>query len=152
MKAEYQEERHKCALKLLSSNHAVLTLGQRIEVQFSANLCHLLGFPNEEFSAGAMVIGQREVDVLFNRSRQLHVLTNIIQPTVVGQHQVQILRDFVHTNVEDQLNVKNFDIISYVPLQLNSISDIHIQIVNSQYKPIKLKETKTLLVLYFRKI
>ena len=151
LKGEYQVERHKCTLNLLPSKHAVLTLGERIQVQFSDNLCYLLGFPYEHFSTGT-VIGQREVDVLFNRSRQLHVLTNIIQPTTVGQQQVHILRDFVHTNVEDQLNVKNFDIISYVPLQLNSINDIHIQIVNSLYEPVKLKEMKTLLVLYFRKI
>ena len=151
LKEKYNAEHHKCTLQLQPSNHALLTLGEHTQVEFSDNLRHLLGFPNQRLT-NSQVVAPREVDVLINRSRQLHVLTNIVQPTAVGQRQVQILRDFVHTNVEAKLNEKHFDIISYVPLQLTSINDIHIQIVDSEYKPVKLKERKTLLVLYFRKI
>ena len=150
MKSVYRKERHQFSLQLQPSQHVVLTLGKRLEIEFSRNLAYLLGFPNERFKYHTH--GVREVDTLFNRARQLHVLTNIVQPTVVGKRQLQVLRDFVHQSTNENLSVKRFDIISYIPLRINRIDNIHMQIVNDVIETVKVKDVKTLVTLHFRKI
>ena len=151
LKKSYHAKRHSFSLKLLPSQHVVLKLGKRLEVEFSANLAFLLGLPNKRFKL-RHTDAVREVDVLFNRSRQLHVLTDIIQPTAIGNKQLQILRDFVHQRTTKDLSVKHFDSISYIPLMLNRIDTINMRLVNDMFETVKVKDTKTLITLYFRKV
>ena len=151
LKRMYHTGRHHFSMRLQSSQHVVLTLGKRLEIDFSPNLAHLLGFPNKHFDRHE-THAVREVDSLFNRARQLHVLTNIVQPTAVGKQQLQILRDFVHHSTGETLSVKRFDTISYVPLRINRIDNIHVQLVNAKIETVKVDDTKTLVTLYFRKI
>ncbi len=147
----YHQGRHLFSLKLQTSQHVKLTLGKRLEVEFSPKLAHLLGFSQDRLQRRE-IIAPREVDALFNRARQLHVLTNIIQPTAVGNQQVQILRDFVHQSTQENMSVKYFDTISYIPLRINRIDSIHMQLVNDMMETVKIKDAKTLITLYFRKV
>lgn len=151
LKKSYHRQRHFFSLTLQPSKHVTLKLGKRLEIVFSSNLAYLLGFPNQRFNR-RQTNAAREVDTLFNRSRQLHVLANIVQPTTIGNQQLQILRDFVHIGMREELSVKHFDTISYVPLIANRIDNIHVQLVNDMIETVKIKDTKTLVTLFFRKI
>lgn len=151
LQREYHSGRHRFSLRLRPSQHVTMKLGKRLEVVFSPNLAFLLGFPNQRYSQRQST-AVREVDTLFNRSRQLHVLSNIVKSTAVGKQQVQILRDFVHQSTNKEMSVKHFDTISYVPLMTNRIDQIHMQLVNDMMEPVKVQDAKTLITLYFRKI
>ena len=151
LKKKYSAHRHLFSLSLQRSQHVVLKLGKRLEIEFSTNLARLLGFPNQTFHR-PQTNAVREVDALFNRSRRLHVLADIIQPTAVGNQQLQILRDFVHRGSDESLTVKHFESISYIPLMVNRIDSIHMQLVNDMIEYVKVKDKKTLVTLYFRKI
>ena len=151
LKKSYHSGRHLFSLKLKPSQHVTLTLGKRLEVEFSSNLSYLLGLPHQRLKQ-RRTNAVREVDSLFNRSRQLHMLTDIIQPTAIGNQQLQILRDFVHLSSKEDLSVKHFDSISYIPLMVNRIDAIHMQLVNDMIECVKVKDAKTLVTLYFRKI
>lgn len=151
LKKSYHSKRHEFSLKLQPSQHVTLTLGKRLEVEFSINLTHLLGLPQERLKR-SQTNAVREVDALFNRSRQLHLLTNIVQPTAIGNKQVKILRDFVHISTKDPLSVRHFDTVSYVPVIVNRIDNIHMQLTNDMFDSVMMKDIKTLVTLYFRKI
>ena len=151
LQREYHSGRHHFSLRLRPSQHVTMKLGKRLEVEFSPNLAFLLGFPNQRYSRHQST-AVREVDALFNRSRQLHVLSNIVKPTAVGKQQRQIVRDFVHHSTNKELSVKHFDTISYVPVMTNRIDNIHMQLVNDMMEPVKVQDVKTLITLYFRKI
>ena len=151
LKHNYHSGRHHCSLRLLPSRHITLRLGKRIELEFSRNLAHLLGFPTSRLFR-YLTQAEREVDNIFNRSRQLHVMTNIVQATAVGGRQQKILCDFLHNPSREMVSVKHFDTISYIPVSQNRIDRIHIQIADDYNECVRLKDVKTLLTLYFRKI
>ena len=148
----YHKNRHHFSIHLEPSYHVIMKLGKRLQVSFSPNLAFLLGFHEQEYKGYCVTSSQRQVDTLFNRSRQLHILSNIVQPTVVGNKQVQILRDFIHRRTRKTLRVKHFDAISYVPLMFNYIDKLHMQLVNDRLEAVRLQDTKTIITLYFRKI
>ena len=147
----YHSARHRFSLHLLPSRHVIMKFGKRLQISFSPKLAFLLGLQPVSYNQ-LLVKGERMVDALFNRARQLHVLCNIVKPTTIGNQQVQILRDFIHHRTNKSLCVKHFDTISYIPLALNRIDKLHVQVVNDLLKTVKLKDTKTLITLYFRKI
>ena len=151
LKRSYHKQRHHFSLSLQPSQHVTLKLGKRLEVEFGDVLTHLLGLPKERLKR-SQTNALREVDALFNRSRRLHLVTNIVQPTAVGNKQVKILRDFVHVGTNNLMSAKHFDTISYVPVITNRIDNIHVQLVNDRIESVKIKDTKTLVTLYFRKI
>ena len=150
LKRIYHSQRHQFSLRLKPSQHVSMRLGKRLGIKFSPNLAYLLGFPNRHFH-DIYSESEREVNSLFNRSRQLHLLSNIVKPTAVGKQQIHVLRDFVHRRTKKNLSVKRFDTISYVPVMLNTIHMLHLQLVNDNLETMKIKDMKTLVTLYFKK-
>ena len=151
MKRLYHRDHHRFSLRLQPSQHVSMKLGKHLEITFSANLAQVLGFHQYKYQK-SLNIAEREVETLFNRSRQLHILSDIVKPTIVGSKQVQILRDFLHRRTKKSLRTKYFDIINYVPLTINRIDKLHMQLVNDTMQTVHLQDTKTLITLYFRKI
>ena len=150
LKRIYHSQRHQFSLRLRPSQHISMRIGRRLGIKFSSNLAYLLGFPNRHFR-DIYSDAEREVNSLFNRSRQLHLLSNIVKPTAVGKQQVQVLCDFVHRRTKNYLSVKHFDTISYVPVMLNTIHMLHVQLVNDNLEAVKIQDVKTLVILYFKK-
>lgn len=149
LKRVYHSQRHQFSLRLRPSQHITMRIGRRLGIKFSQNLAYLLGFPNHHFR-DIYSHSEREVNSLFNRSRQLHILSNIVQPTAIGKQQVQVLCDFVHQRTKKNLSVKHFDTISYVPVMLNTIQMVHIQLVDDNLEPMKIRDMKSLITLYFK--
>ena len=72
-----------------------------------------MGFPFKELQFEE-ILPTREVDLLSNQSRQLHLISNVIQPTAYGKHQRQILCDFLHMQNAEPITEKQFDNAYYM--------------------------------------
>ena len=94
----------------------------------------------------------REVDSLANHSRQLHVLSNVSKPTAYGNHQRQILSEFLHKQQTLPMIEKRFNPIRYHPVARNNIDMIHVQVTDDDYRPISIQNAATIVTLYFRQI
>ena len=152
LKGGYDSTRHHVHFSMnTSSNHCRFTQGHSLVTKISPNLLHLLGF-SEEVIINVNVMGTREVDALSNHSRQLHLISNVIQPTAYGKHQRQILCDFLHTQTAEPIMEKRFDPINYHPVARNTIDMIHLQLTDDAYNPVSIEDVNTIVTLYFRKV
>ena len=152
LKGSYDSTRHRVHFSMnASSNHCRFTQGHALLTKISPNLLHLLGF-SKEYLRNANVMGVREVDALSNHSRQLHLISNVIQPTAYGKHQRQILCDFLHTPTAEPIMEKRFDPINYHPVARNMIDMIHLQLTDEAYNPVSIEDVNTIVTLYFRKV
>lgn len=149
----YDAEKHRFLLTLDdTTEHCKLTLGPWLSsCNLSKNLSYLLGFKHEEIREQES-FGTRKVDSLSNHSRQLHVLSNVMQPTSYGKHQRQILCDFLHTQNVRPITGKRFNPISYHPVARNGIDMIRIQLTDDLYNNISIQDAATIVTLYFRKV
>lgn len=150
LKELYDENKHCFELSLETTNHCRLTLGPWLKIKFDSNLAYLLGFSNLNFEK-EREISAREVDILSNHSRQLHVLSNVIQPTAYGERHQPILCDFLHKYTNEPTIMKHFQPISFHPVIRNYIDTIELSLVNETYEVINIKDSKTLVTLYFRR-
>ena len=89
LKKSYDSKRHYFNLSLEPSEHCKLALGTDVNAYFSKNLSYLLGLPDNEIRAREC-IGGRKVEDIDKHSRQLHLLSNVIQPTAYGKNQRNI--------------------------------------------------------------
>ena len=148
---DYQSEEHKFLLSLISQKRAKLEHGENILPRFSKNLAYLLALPEEPLRELATV-GEREVDVLENRRRQLYILSNIIPATSFGEEQHHILSDFLHKGGNSEIIDKTFRPVIYHSVNNTNLNDIHIEIVTDNFKAISMKDTVTILTLHFRRV
>lgn len=150
-KEAYDAKKHYFHLTLEENDHCKLTIGSGIHVWFTNNLSYMFSLPHWTI-VRSETFGTRQVDSLKNHSRQLHLLSNVIQPTAYGQQQRHILCDFLHRASGRKISEKHFNPISYHPVSTNVIDMIHMQLTDEHYNPIKTADSKTIVTLYFRKI
>ena len=151
LKEYYDVHTHGFHLSLEETDHCKLMLGHRVKVFFSKNLSYLLSFP-DVILQGIEIYGVREVESLEKHARQLHLLSNLIQPTAYGKNQRHIMCDFLHKQSSKQIIEKRFHPISYHPVARNTIDQIHVQLTDEVYQPIAINDVKTMLTLYFRQV
>lgn len=151
LKHKYDTVKHSFVLSVLNDDRCLLTLGDWLNVHFSKNLSYLLGFP-EKFIQERKLASMREVEALTNRKKQLFLLSNVIKPTAIGSHKLQILQDFLYSYKGERIIEKRFDPIVYLPIMNNYLDMIHIQLTDDSFKPIPIKDSKTIVTLYFRKV
>ena len=137
--------------ELILTDHCKLMLGRAMTCSFSENLSYLLGFPSTEIRTMESV-AVREVDALSNHSRQLCLLSNIIEPTSYGNQQRQILSDFLHKRSTEKMTEKEFEPIFYHKVNRNNIDLIHLQLTDDKYNPVAIHDSNTIVTLYFRKV
>ena len=146
---KYDTSQHSFSLSIYFEFHCKVIIGDKLTVRFSKNLSYLLGFPNKILKDTAISI--RGVTSLSNRKRQLFVLTDAIKPTAYGNQKLQILQNFVHNSTGDEIIEKHFNPIVYLPVMHNYIDMIQIQLTDDLHQPLPIKDSKTIVTLYFRK-
>lgn len=151
LKDSYNAEAHMFDLSLEESDHCSLVKGPWINCRFSKNLSTLLGVFPSDFIQNRSLVSMQEVNAIANHSRQLHLMSNVIQPTSYGQHQRQILCDFLHMSNPSVVIEKHFKPISYHTVARNIIDMIHVQLTDEDYQPISIKDATTIVTLYFSK-
>jgi len=148
---KYDSSSHSFALSLQNDNQCQLTLGKWLDVSFSKNLSYLLGFP-ENIIIAKELNSVREVTALTYSKQQLFLLSDVIKPTAIGNHRLQILQDFLHNPTGVKIIEKRFDPMVYLPVMTNYMDTINIQLTDESFKPIPIKDSKTIVTLYFRKV
>ena len=149
--SNYDTIHHSFNLSVYYDDHCKLVIGDMImSVCFSKNLTHLLAFPSKLLKD--TTTSMRDVTPLINRKRQLYVLTNVIKPTAYGNQKLQILQDFVHRNTGAEIAQRHFNPIVYLPVMSNYIDMIQIQLTDELHQPLPIKDSKTIVTLYFRRM
>lgn len=151
VKQFYNEQNHKFHFDMNLANHCSLTLGKWLLFNMSPNLSYLLGFPQTPILKSTR--SSREAGLLSNRSRQLYLLSDMVQTTAHGNKHLPILCDFLHNaTVEKEMREKRFNPISFIPVVKSRLDFIHLQLTDDQYEHVKIKDTKTIVTLYFQRI
>ena len=147
----YNDDFHKCELSLFE-NHTKLNIGKWISLTISNNLAFLLGFDQDIFESGNY-LSKRLTATLEQREQHLFVLTDFIQSTSYGDKKVDVLQEFVHEGDTEEKRIieKRFHPISYSPIKRSYIENIQIQLVNEIFKPIFIRNSKTIVILHLRK-
>ena len=151
LNTEYDVIKHHFSMSLHSTDRCKLVLGDWLSVTLSENLTYLLALPMKE-TKETEVIGMREMTSLTDRKRQLLLLSNVIKPVAFGNHKLQIMQDFLHSATGNEAIERRFYPIVYLPLMHNYMDMIHIQLTDEFYKPVAIKDSKTIVTLYFRKV
>ena len=147
----YNKDFHKCELSLYK-NHTKFDIGKGITLTSSVNLAFILGFDQVIFEAGNY-ISKRLPATLEQREQHLFILADFIQSTSYGEEKVDILQEFIHEGDTDKKRIteKRFHPIAYHPIKKSYIENIKIQLVNEIFKPITIRESKTVVILHLRK-
>lgn len=161
MKLQVLDEQHKFDISIVN-NKSKLTIGSWIRMQWSKNLAYMFGFDEKEFSSGDYN-SIKHIGTLNQLESYLFITTNLIQPTAYGDQKLRAIQDFVHehesssssngenTN-KNELIEKSFYPMTFFPVSNNYINEVRVQITNELMQPIKIIDSKTLLIFYFRKM
>ena len=151
LKTEYDVLMHRFELKLSENGYTKLVLGRDLGLHFSPIFHYLFALPRVTLR-GTEIHGTRHIGDTLNLDRQLFILSNVAKTTALGKSRLPILQSFIHKAKKRTLIEKRFEPIVYLPLMTNYIDMIEIQLVNTDYEPVKIADSKTVLCLYFRKL
>lgn len=169
LRVTYDEEKHKFSFTIADDSRVRLQLGSYVKVYLGETLSEYFGFRNEflpsppnsrlrhlyDMTAKNCVTIQsmKVLPNILKRQQHLFLLCSAILPTAYGDSHLPILRDFIHENgTKMEINEKSFNPIMYLPLRNNFIDFIHIQLTDSDYNPVNIKDRKSLVTLFFRKV
>lgn len=155
LKNSWKESEHEFKFNLDLSDFCSLKIGNMIDVtHVSSNLITLLGIPSPPWKTTTQIIkAMKTMSPIHNRSRQLYLLSDMIQTTKFGNDEVHILKDFLHDNVNHKrVIMKSFYPINYVQLRQLQLDHIHLRLVDEHFHDVKIKDSKTLVTLYFQRI
>ena len=81
----------------------------------------------------------------------IYVYCNIVQPQIVGNTSVPLLRTIAVSGKSGDVITKTFTNIQYVPVQTTSFEDIEIPLRTDTGDPVPFERGKVIATLYFRK-
>ena len=129
-------------------------LPRNIRVQFSTDLAHILGFsPMTKYSSGNryLTLGETRADIRSNRPyKTVYVYTNIIEPVVVGDTKVRLLRTLEANG--DEVVHRVFSSPVYLPLQTKNFDSIEINIMSDSGELMPFLLGKSTVTLHFKKV
>ena len=109
------------------------------------------------------ILGYGGVDVKVRKSKEspyvadlhgitsIYVYCNIVQPQIVGNTSVPLLRTIPVSEKSGDVITKTFTNIQYVPVQTRSFEDIEILLRTDTIDPVPFERGKVIATLYFRK-
>ena len=147
----YDSDDHRFHLSLDENGYSKLALGAGLKIKMSQDLLYLLGMPQALLQAPE-INGVRPIGKTVSRDRHLFLLSNVAKPTAFGQQDFPILQSFLHKAKKGVLYEKRFEPIVYLPVKSNYIDMIQLQLTDDSYKPVSIKDSKTVVCLYFRKV
>ena len=81
----------------------------------------------------------------------IYIYCNIVQPQIVGNTMVPLLRTIPVSGNSGDVITKTFTNIQYVPVQTKSFEDIEILLRTDTGDPVPFERGKVIATLYFRK-
>lgn len=150
---KYDKQRHKFQLTIENS-HVKLMLGKYLQtLTVSENLSYILGF-KERILATLTTKPIAIQPVSYSNIDSMHLLikTSLITSTAYGNQHIPFIQSFISQDWQQNVVEKRFNPLVYYPLRTNYITNITINIVNDKDETVKIDDSKTLVVLYFRKV
>ena len=128
---------------------------KEIEVSLTRGLCHLMGFENSNNAAkikfNTSKTSEYPADV-FRGLHSMYIYTDIIERQIVGDSLVPLLRICGLNNEDEGKNVSiRFNNPRYLPVSVNNISSIHINLRNEYGHNLPFRSGNVTLTLQFRK-
>jgi len=148
-KGNVHDEHHHFELAIIDG-YTTMKMGKWLTARFSYNLSSLLGLEGVSFPSG-VTTGIRALTSLHYHEEQLFILTDFIKDLSVGDRYIPILREFNHSSDDKRQVERRFFPVVYVPVTKSFIDQIHIQITDGTFKPITITDSKTILLLHFRR-
>jgi hypothetical protein len=123
-------------------------------VRFSDHLFHMLGFKH----VGAPLFLKEnasqiwaDYQVNMNPQNTLYVYADFVQPSIMSNTQARLLRVINGSGRYGDLTTKNFLLPYYLPVALNVINSIEIELKDSMNRLIRFAYGVTVIVLHFKK-
>ena len=137
------------------SKHVTLFVPKFLSITFSLNLLSLLGFRQHNgasFIGRAKYTGDTAPGSLDQLERDLFIYADIVQETNYGDGKAIFLHHFLHSHSKSHGIVQqSFKPIVYLPLLHNFIGSITVKLLTTWHECVKITDSKTLLVLQFRR-
>ena len=137
---------NKLKIKIKNNRH-------NIKIKFSKKIAHKLGFKCETENLIITSTKVSDYPVNFLKGISLmNVYTNIIEPQIVGNNFVSLLRSVTidSQKINDHIFTE-FENLHYIPVSLNNIRRIEIDIRNEYNDPIPFRSGEVMVTLHFRK-
>lgn len=130
-----------------------LTLPKDMTLKLSSNLQLLFGYECCSYSMKGTYVSQIAAAMLDKREQELYIHVDVVNQTNYGTSKNQILQHFIH-NMDKNYGVveRRFQPILYLPVIRNFIESISVKILNLWNDCVYMKDSKTILVLHFRKV
>ncbi len=131
------------------SHKVKMVLKNDFEIYMSPEFQRILGFNQMGFTVGTHT-GKHVVDV-HRGCYSLYVYCPLIQPRMVGDAVVPLLREIAIEGEMGQVMTKTYEKIHYIPLQQKRFETIEIYIRDDTGKPIRFEWGKVVVTLCFRR-
>ncbi len=151
--SEKQYDKDLYSFKLsFENNYTKLRIGRLVNIEISRNLMFMLGFDKNHFDEGEHLSNNLPATI-DKQEQRLFILSDIGQPISYGTQKENILQEFLHDFEQDYGIVeKRFEPMAYVPVARNYFDTLRFKITNMLFDPIDMIDSKTILVLVFRKV
>ena len=148
--SKYNTKLHNISFSI-EDQRVVLQQGTHMKCRLSSNLMKMFGF-SQQILVDTHHKSLEPPMTLDKREQYLYIESDLIPPVLFGDKKEYILRDFVHDkDASYGIIEKNFYPIFFHPVIKQTIPSISIKITNALRECIHLRETKSLIVLVFRK-
>ena len=133
----------------LRTHKVKVTLAPKHYILFRPQMARILGFGGDDIkilkSKGSPYVAELQTIT------SIYVYCNIVQPQIVGNTTVPLLRTIPVTGNPSDVITKTFTNIQYVPVQTKSFEDIEILLRTDTGDPVPFERGKVIATLYFRK-
>ena len=135
----FNPQTHK-AKETLAPKHYIALYGQ---------MAKILGFGGDDLK----ILKSKESPYVaeLHSITSIYVYCNIVQPQIVGNTMVPLLRTIPVSGNSGYVIMKTFTNIQYVPVQTKSFEDIEILLRTDTGDPVPFEHGKVIATLYFRK-
>ena len=151
LKDDYNVNHHYCLFSL-KNNFVIIEISSLMEIALDKLLQTILGFKTANLKPG-LHESHTSLTSLNKQIQQFFIHADFIQPISFGTEKHYIFQEFIHQyNYKYDIVERRFQPISYIPIARNYIDTIGIKLTNETYHPIKIKDSKTILIIHFRKV
>lgn len=153
IKEHFNSHEHSIKFSIDKDNNSKLEVGESVTIELDETLSYLLGFPKKSFVSGETIYSKMSAVAIDEREQFLCLHANVIQPISYGDEKRYILQQFLHNKTDSNgIIVKRFEPLSFLPILSNFIDQVEIKITNIHDKVINFLDSKTIVLLHFRKI
>ena len=119
-------------------------------LQFSPALANVLGLEKQIYLNPVIIESTRPSQIHIPTTACIY--TDIIQPVMVGDTNVQLLRSVILDSKQNERQLKSYDSPIYVPIKKNSVQSIEVNIMSDVGEPMSFGVGESSLLLHFRRI